>query len=235
MEIIDQINSVYSVVNQWYQSREISTTMQFLLLISAVIFYVRGVIKSEKLITHTRDRKAAEENQKLKIKINNMLLIIESKLYGCVEQYAHKNEFQNSRIMIYRKSKPVELKSGDYLVEYHDSLHKSLYKTAVSFLFNELSVHSVADTIFDEEQEKRSAQHFFDIILFEIHGHAGTNAEIKNFEFSAMPYFLFLDMYSEICEACRNLRSMRELEIEREILEHRIPLFPKWKNLKKKK
>jgi len=236
MEMIDQISTIYTMVMTWYRSRDISATLQLLFFASAVVLYVRGAVKSEKLITHTRDRKANEENQKLKLKINNMLSVIESRLYNSVQKYVYSVGVGNTqRISIIRKSKAVDIRAGDYLVEYHESLHKSLYKTAVSFLFNELAVHDVADSVFDEEQEKRSAVSFMAIVIFEIHGHAGTNEKIESVENSAMSYELFIELYSEICEAARNLRKTKEIEIEREILEHRIPLFPKLRFEKKKR
>jgi hypothetical protein len=129
--------------------------------------------------------------------------------------------------MVVRHSKPVNIKVCDYLEEYHRALHKAVIETAPNVLMNELLVHRVSESPIDEEQEKTSGENLRHLICYEIHGHAGVNRAVNDIENRLLPYESVLSMYRELCTVARNLRAIRETEIEQEILEHRIPFFPK--------
>ena len=78
MEIIDQIVSLSSMIGQFWRDKNIAT---ILLLASAVVLYFRGHVKSEKMITHTRDLKTTDEMNALREKMKTMLTVIEATLY----------------------------------------------------------------------------------------------------------------------------------------------------------
>ena len=225
MEIVDQIVSLSSMIGQFWRDKNIAT---ILLLASAVVLYFRGHVKSEKMITHTRDVKTTDEMNALREKMKTMLTVIEAILYEGVFGYSYDLPGGSERrIMVVRHSKPVSIKAGDYLEEYHRALHKAVIETAPNVLMNELLVHRVSESPVDSEQESTSARNLRNLICYEIHGHAGVNRQIKDIENNLLPYEEVCSMYVELCAVARNLRAIRELAVEQEILEHRIPFFPK--------
>lgn len=229
MELIDQVVTFYNSVVLFWRDKEIGT---LLFIAAAVILYFRGHVKSEKLITHTKDLKTTDEMNALREKMRTMLTVIEAILYEGCYSYAYDNHSgRDRRIAVVRHSKPVSISAGDYLEEYHRALHKAVIETAPSILLNELLTHRVSETDADIDQEKRSAENLRTLICYEIHGHAGVNREIKEIENRLLPVDSITGMYRELCAVSRNLRQIKEAAIEQEILEHRIPMLPKFTGL----
>jgi len=234
---IDSIISMSTAIQEYWKNRDIGT---ILFIASAVLLYFRGHVKSEKLITHTRDIKTTEEMNALRYKMNTMLNTIEAILYDGIESFVYEQPGgKTRRISVVRKSKPVDIAAGDYLIEYHDALHKSVREKAQDVILNELIVHRVAETEPNYEQDCDSAMNLRGMICYDIHGHAGTNRQIREIENDVLPFERVLEMYRELCRVARNLRLIKEQAIEQEILEHRIPLIPKFgkiiaKNSKKR-
>jgi hypothetical protein len=229
MEILTEINTLLSMAVTLWRERDIGTILLFL---AGVVAYYRGHVKSEKLITHTNDTRATEETNALRAKMDMMLRVIESSLYSGVESFVYDSHGGHSRrISIVRKSKPVDIPACDYLVEYHDALHKCVLEHAPAIIINELIVHRVFDSPINEEQENISARNLRDLICFDIHGYSGTNRQIREIENRILPYSEIVEMYREICVVARNLRAIKSSAIEQDILEHRIPLVPNVGNM----
>jgi hypothetical protein len=105
--------------------------------------------------------------------------------------------------------------------------YKAVIESAPVILLNELRVHRVSESHVNEKTEADSAQSLRTLICYEIHGHAGANRQIKEIENKLLPYSRVLVMYQELCVVARNLKCIKDSAVEQEILEHRIPLFPK--------
>lgn len=224
MEIVSDITGIFQVFFNFWRDKEIGALIVF---VSAAILYFRGHVKSEKLITHIVDVSTNDEMNALREKMANMLRVIESILYTGVEQYVYESDGgHDRRIMVVRKSKPVDIKARDYLSEYHDALHRCVLESAPAILMNELLVHRVAESPIDSEQEKNSAAALRHLICYDIAGHAGKNREVKLIENRLLPFVDVHNMYKELCVTARNLRSIKEEAIETEIREHRIPFVP---------
>ncbi len=224
MEILAEISSIWQMIVGFWRERQIGAIIIFL---SAAVLYFRGHVKSEKLITHIVDVGTNAEMNALREKMANMLRVIESILYSGIEQYVYDNPGgHDRRIMVVRKSKPVDIKARDYLSEYHDALHKCVLEAAPAILMNELHVHLVSDSPRNDEQERNSAKSLRHLICYDIAGHAGKNREVIVIENRLLPVDYVLEMYKELCVSARNLRAIKENAIETEIREHRIPFFP---------
>jgi len=224
MELFAEITTLWNVFISFWRDREIGTILFF---IASAVLYFRGHVKSEKLLTHTKDMRTTEEMNALREKISNMLRVIESILYNGVESYVYDScSGPDRRLHVVRKSKPVDIKARDYLSEYHDALHRCVLENAPSILMNEILVHRVAESPADSDQEQKSARALRHLICYDLSGHAGKNREVIVIENRLLPYEYVLEMYQELCVSARNLRSIREEAVETEIREHRIPFVP---------
>jgi len=224
MEIFGEITALWQVFLNFWRDKEIGT---FLFFIASAVIYFRGHVKSEKLLTHTKDVRTTDEMNALREKMSNMLRVIESILYSGIEQYIYDSHGgHDRRIMVVRKSKPVDIKARDYLSEYHDALHRCVLEAAPAILMNELLVHRVAESPIDSEQEQNSAKALRHLICYDIAGHAGKNRDVITIENRLLPFEDVLEMYKELCVSARNLRAIKDDAIETEIREHRIPFVP---------
>lgn len=231
MEIISAIvDSAQFFITLW-REKDIGTILLFL---AGALIYLRGHVKSEKLITHTKDIKTTDEMNALRSKMMSTLRVIESILYTGIESYVYDYPGgQDRRISVIRKSKPVDIKARDYLSEYHDALHRCVLESAPEILLNEMLVHRVAESAVNESQERTSATFLSNIICYDIAGHAGKNREIRLIEKRILPEESIISMYRELCVCARNLHEIKDSAIESEIQEHRIPFVPSIRKLLK--
>lgn len=233
MEIVTDISGVLQLFLNFWKEKEIGALIVF---VSAAILYFRGHVKSEKLITHIIDVRTNDEMNALREKMSIMLRVIESILYTGIEDFVYNNHGgHDRRIMVVRKSKPVDIKARDYLSEYHDALHRCVLEAAPAILMNELLVHRVAESPINENQEESSSKSLRHLICYDIAGQAGKNREIIVIENRLLPYEYVLEMYRELCVSSRNLRAIRDEAIETEIREHRIPFVPSVSKLLKRR
>lgn len=219
--------------------RALTTT----LVISGVI-YLRGVLKSERLIAHIVEAKTAEEQEDLRTEIDNELALIENELYDAMERFVYagstgygfsvENEVREPcerMLSVVRRKKKVPIRAVDYLDDYHDAVRKTLFKKMNRELYSWLNHKSVAVLPFDEDREQKIARKFWGIMFAEIHKKAGSNEFTRDVEQNVIHYEVILGMVKDVCETCRDLRANRDKEIETEKREHRIPLFPKGSHL----
>lgn len=233
MELFAEITALWQVFLSFWRDREIGT---FLFFIASAVLYFRGHVKSEKLLTHTKDMRTTDEMNALREKIANMLRVIESILYSGVESYVYESlGGADRRLHVVRKSKPVDIKARDYLSEYHDALHRCVLEQAPAILMNELLVHRVAESPIDDDQEQKSARALRHLICYDLSGHAGKNRDVVVIENRLLPYEYVLEMYQELCVSARNLRSIKDEAVETEIREHRIPFVPGVEKLLKRR
>lgn len=219
--------------------RALTTT----LVISGVI-YLRGVLKSERLIAHIVEAKTADEERDLKTEIDNELAMIENELYDAMERFVYtgsrgysintENEFREPcerMLSIVRRKKKIPIRAVDFLDDYHDAVRKTLFKKMNRELYSWLSHKAVAVLPFEEDREQKIAKKFIVIMFAEIHKKAGSNEFTRDVEQSIIHYDVIYEMVKDVCETCRELRAKREAEVEAEKREHRIPLFPKGSHL----
>lgn len=232
MEIIDFFVTIKDVfVSVFGMAKEAWVIILF------VVMYINSMIKSEKLLTEVEDEAKHKEGKKLEKKVVNALYTLDQNLFDGMQKLTYSTDGNTyDKVVVQKGYGSIRMSKKDFFRDHHDAVKDALNATKNEIIddIETLNLGS-SKTAIPEETHKNRAFELCGFIKTSIRKRAGATQDSKEIECDVVTFEVMYSMYINIIQDAQALRGVRDNEVKKKASQYRVPLLPKFRDLKRSK